>query len=114
MSRIYEPDGYDPSIIYNGCGPDIIQKIPFIRRGLGPDSFFNKSCQIHDFQYSLDDKIPESESKRKEADELFLSNMLAQAESENWFRKILRKAEAYLFYWSVRTCGKLFYKKREG
>ncbi len=114
MSRIYEPDGYDSSKTYNGCGPDITQKIPFIRRGLGPESFFRASCEIHDYQYSLDDKIPPTEAHRKEADEIFLNNMLAQAESENWFLKILRKAQAYLFFWAVRASGTLSYKKREG
>ena len=80
------PKNYNPEKRYNGCGPDITQKIPLVKSVLGSSSFFNKSCEIHDYQYSLDDKIDPSESHRKLADDYFLSNMLTEIEEQtsNW------------------------------
>jgi len=110
------PDNYNPDIKYNGCGPDITQKIPLVRRGLGASSFFAASCEIHDFEYSLDDKNEPSEAHRKKSDDLFLDNMNREIESRitNWFQKILRKMQARFFHWAVRKFGIGFYKKREG
>ena len=110
------PRGYDPEKIYNGCGPDYLQKIPLLKKFLGSSSFFNKSCEVHDYQYSLDDKTEPSETHRELADEYFLSNMLTEIEEQtsNWFEKFLRKAHAKIFYWAVRKFGKTSYKKREG
>ena len=107
------PENYNPDIKYNGCGPDFTQKIPLIRRMLGPDSFFAASCEIHDYQYSFDDNIPASESHRKEADDLFLKNMYREIEARvtNWFHKILRKAQAGIFHQLVRVFGKNHYKR---
>ena len=110
------PDSYNPEKKYNGCGPDITQKIPLVKNVLGSSSFFQASCEIHDHQYSLDDESEPSESHRKLADDYFLSNMQTEIEARtsNWFEKFLRKTHAKLFYWAVRTFGKIFYKKREG
>lgn len=59
---------------------------------------YNDACSIHDVDYK--EKI----ITRKQADEDFLEIMLVKAKGGFWL-----KAEAYLFYYSVRLFGWIFY-----
>lgn len=77
----------------NGCGPFWWPKI-------WKDQYFNDACEQHDFDY-------DNQIGRAMADRLFFEYMLdiVHAKRGGW----PRKAQAYIFYWSVRLGGGLSY-----
>lgn len=77
------------------CGPNILPG--WMKKIFSRD--FNQACKFHDEAYS------EKELTRKQADKEFLNIML------NTSPDLKRKTLAYLFYFSVRAGGFLFYRK---
>lgn len=63
---------------------------------------FNASCRLHDIHYS------QKKMTRKEADQVFLRNMLRQADGDREYIAL-----AYLFYASVRVGGWYSWKYSE-
>jgi hypothetical protein len=89
----------------NGCGP----KGTFGK--LIPDSLLgvsvHEACNLHDELYSQGGTSKE----RKEADKFFLDEMLkiVDKNSESHLLKVLRKSQAYLYFYAVRLFGRFFF-----
>jgi hypothetical protein len=92
----------------NGCGPKgaVGRLIPDGLLGVS----VHEACNLHDKHYSEGGNSQD----RKTADKIFLSNMLREVEekSRSSFLKTLRKWEAYLYFWSVRIFGRLFFNQK--
>ena len=100
--KLYAPEGYtamDPDkrqALVNGCGT----------RGFNvPDKFLGlrmtPACNIHDYMYTTGETIED----KKEADRVFLNNMLRIIrEKGGWFEKP-RMAMAYFYFQMVRIFG---------
>jgi hypothetical protein len=93
----------------NGCRPGgVIGKII-------PDTLIgvsvHEACNLHDLNYSIGGDT----NDRKIADETFISDMLKAVEknSKNSIGKNIRTIQAYLYYWSVRFFGTLFFHNRQ-
>lgn len=78
------------------CGPKHAPK--WIKKLLS--SKFNTSCKIHDNQYKKASKYT-----RREADKLFLQNMLTEASNSKYWT-----LAAYLYYYIVKLWGWYYYK----
>jgi hypothetical protein len=90
----------------NGCGPSGLLGKLIPEKLLGVS--VRDVCNLHDERYEEGgDSI-----KRKIADQEFLNNMIEKIDSKpsNLLINKVRKLGAYLYYFSVRIFGKLFYK----
>ena len=104
-TELYAPPGYDElsaeskGMVCNGCGP----------KGLGswiiPDTLWGLSieecCNIHDYMY----KVGESDNDKREADRVFLNNMLRVVDSGHPLLKFMRKRRAWKYYEAVSHFG---------
>ena len=103
MVKLYEPPDYDESLVYEsgGCGPG---------SGLGdkfvPDAILGLSirdaCLIHDFYYRYMDKSIEC---KKEADRVFLNNMVRIIVDKGGALKCVRLRIARKYYQVVKYFG---------
>ncbi len=92
--------------ICNGCGPSGYGfLVPDKFRLIGID--FNPACQIHDFCYHIG--MP-----KKEADNLFLENMLTIAETAHFGFKQTANRMAFIYYLAVKNGGAGAYNKSQG
>lgn len=86
----------------NGCGGSGIttQIVPDNLLGLN----ISDACSIHDYMY-------EQGKNKKQADDVFLSNMISiiDQDSNSNIMKSLRKAEAYIYYFAVKLFGSSFF-----
>jgi len=80
----------------NGCGPWWVPR-------KWKDEYFVQECRIHDEDY-LD---PSKNGRdRKQADKFFYKQMLAKVSLEkNYFKRQMRKAQAWAYYHIVRNFG---------
>lgn len=85
----------------NGCGAGInTSLVPDTLLGLN----ISKACNIHDYMY-------EQGINKKQADDIFLKNMISiiNKESNSLVLKSLRKAKAYIYYFAVKLFGSSFF-----
>lgn len=84
--------------ICNGCGG---------KGGLinPPEFLFKASCEQHDFYYWRGG----TEDDRKKADDTFYKFMLEDVLDSVWWKRPFYKSMAFLYYKSVRICGKKFF-----
>lgn len=88
------------------CGPTYL---PVFFRGI-LSGVFNPACRLHDIHYS---KGKEGLLSRKEADQLFLKNMIKLAyKKRKGFKLTLTIIMACAFYYSVRAGGYFSFKNR--
>jgi len=84
--------------LLNQCGPDgpLNSLVPDHLLGLSVAA----SCDRHDFMFAT----AESARDFKQADQVFLENMLTQIEESesSWLLKAARKGMAYLYFAAVR------------
>lgn len=81
----------------NQCGPDGPLNLLIPNHLMGAD--ISESCNIHDFMYIK----AESKSDLREADRVFLDNMMTQVENGSKFSRFGRKMLAYFYYGAVRA-----------
>ena len=88
-----------------GCGPGRIGD------KLVPDKLLGLSilwcCSIHDWMFA----VGTTEEDRREADRVFLNNMLRLIDSANsgWLTTALRRRMALFYYRKVANYGSIFY-----
>ena len=82
-----------------------------ITTSLVPETLFglriSEFCAIHDFMY-------EQGKDKKQADSIFLENMLSTIKHHkgSFILKGLRKAKAYVYYLAVKLFGNSFFNKK--
>ena len=103
--ELYEPPGYadlspeSKALICSGCGT----------KGLGavlvPNTLWGLSieecCNIHDYMY----KVGKTIEHKREADRVFLNNMLRVVDTGSKWMKFLRKRRAWKYYEAVSHFG---------
>ena len=87
--------------IVNGCGPSGWKSKFIPNKILWVD--VRRACDIHDFMYHLG----QTDADREEADRVFLNNLLriVEAESTNFFTRVIRRRLVLHFYGAVRDMG---------
>jgi len=112
MLNLHEPPSYTDAskgqrdAICNGCGA-ANAKFDFV-----PDTIYGlcitPACNIHDWMY--DEAGPDIVFKR-EADRVFLNNILRIIEDKGGFLKFLRRRRALKYYLAVKYLGGLAFWK---
>lgn len=94
--------------ITNGCGPEKVT-------ALVPNSIFGANlklaCDIHDYTYAR----PSSVMNRKDADELFLTNMnrTVSRSLKSPFLKFAAGCLARVYFYAVRIFGERYFEPDE-
>lgn len=106
-NHLIAPKHYWQKIAFNG--PNFINSCGAgITTSLVPDNLLglniSKACNIHDYMY-------EQGINKKQADDIFLKNMISiiNKESNSLVLKRLRKAKAYIYYFAVKLFGSSFF-----
>lgn len=105
MIELYAPERYwrlteeIRAEITNGCGTRGLIGL------LVPDTIWGLSikaaCNIHDWMYAVGETIED----KKEADRVFLNNMLRLIDNGWWWLKKPRIIRARTYYNAVKICG---------
>lgn len=99
------PDILESVIGRGGCGPGKIGD------RLVPDNLLGLSilwaCKIHDYMW----EVGCTEEDRREADRVFLNNMLRLVDSADsmWLVTVIRRRMALFYYRKVANYGSIFY-----
>ena len=104
-AQLYAPKNYwtlspeDHAMICNGCGA-ANAKFDFV-----PDTIYglgvNPACNIHDYMYLMGETIDD----KKEADRVFLNNLLRLIDHKGGWRRFLRRRRALKYYNAVVELG---------
>ena len=93
--------------VTNGAGPK--GSGHFVRDSLFYKFKVTEAANVHDFLYS---EYGLREVTQKDADNLFLEMMLQDLKKHSLFSKILNKPLIYIYYFSVKIFGSLFWTKQ--